>query len=96
MHLTLIFGGWIILLIGMPIGALVVLVLLKTAVDLRAHQREHRATRKPNVTHVPPNPTRPFDILRAMKRGIWFLAGIVAIVALALPEDGRRAGTTGA
>ena len=40
MHLTLIFGGWIILLFGMPAGALVVLLLLKTAVDLQAHQRE--------------------------------------------------------
>ena len=43
MHLTLIFGGWIILLIGMPIGALVVLVLLKTAVDLQAHRKEHQS-----------------------------------------------------
>lgn len=41
MHLTLILGGWIILLIGMPAGALVVLVVLKTAVDLQAHRREH-------------------------------------------------------
>ena len=42
MHLTLILGGWIILLVGMPAGALVVLVALKTAVDLWAHRREHR------------------------------------------------------
>ena len=41
MHLTLIFGGWIILLTGLPFGALVVLVLLKTAVDLHAHRQEH-------------------------------------------------------
>jgi hypothetical protein len=34
-------GGWIILLIGMPTGALVVLLVLKTAVDLRAHRNEH-------------------------------------------------------
>ena len=44
MHLTLIFGGWIIMLMGMPTGALVVLLLLKTAVDLHAHQREHAVT----------------------------------------------------
>lgn len=42
MHLTLIFGGWIVLLVGMPAGALVVLLLLKTAADLRAHRNEHR------------------------------------------------------
>ena len=41
MHLTLIFGGWIILLIGMPTGALVILLALKTAVDLQAHRKEH-------------------------------------------------------
>jgi hypothetical protein len=43
MHLTLILGGWIILLFGMPAGALIVLLVLKTAVDLRAHRNEHRA-----------------------------------------------------
>lgn len=42
MHLTLIVGGWIILLIGMPTGALAVLLMLKTALDLQAHRREHR------------------------------------------------------
>ena len=47
MHLTLIFGGWTILLIGMPAGALVVLVLLKTAVDLQAHRKEHSAILRP-------------------------------------------------
>jgi len=41
MHFTLIFGGWIILLIGMPTGALVILLALKTAVDLHAHRKEH-------------------------------------------------------
>ena len=41
MHLTLILGGWIILLMGMPTGALVVLLVLKTAVDLHAHRHEH-------------------------------------------------------
>jgi hypothetical protein len=42
MHATLILGGWIILLIGTPSGGLVVLLVLKTAVDLRAHRNEHR------------------------------------------------------
>jgi hypothetical protein len=41
MHLTLIFGGWIIMLVGMPAGALIVLLVLKTAADLRAHRHEH-------------------------------------------------------
>ena len=51
MHLTLIFGGWIVLLIGMRTGALVVLLIVKTAFDLHAHRREHAASyqRKPNT-----------------------------------------------
>jgi hypothetical protein len=41
LHLTIIFGGFAIAIIGAPIGALVVLVVLKTAFDLRLHLREH-------------------------------------------------------
>ena len=41
MHITLLLGGWIVMLIGVPAGALVLLLLLKTAVDLHAHRREH-------------------------------------------------------
>lgn len=40
LHVTLIAGGWIIMSQGQPIGALVVFVLLKTAVDGWAHLRE--------------------------------------------------------
>jgi uncharacterized protein DUF6498 len=45
MHFTLIFGGWIILLLGTPTGALVVLLAVKTLLDLRAHRREHALIR---------------------------------------------------
>jgi hypothetical protein len=41
MHLTIIFGGWLILLLRSPLPALVLLIALKTAADLRAHHREH-------------------------------------------------------
>ncbi len=41
MHVTIIFGGWIIMLLGQPVGALVLLIALKTAVDLRSHRTEH-------------------------------------------------------
>ncbi|HUK20077.1 MAG TPA: DUF6498-containing protein [Gemmatimonadales bacterium] len=42
LHLTVLFGGWIVMLLGAPIGALVVLVVVKTAVDLRGHTAERR------------------------------------------------------
>ena len=43
MHLTVILGGWIVLVLGTPAPALLVLVVLKLIVDMRAHRREHRA-----------------------------------------------------
>jgi hypothetical protein len=49
LHLTILFGGIITAFLGQPIGALVVLVVLKTVLDLALHLREHdplpRATR---------------------------------------------------
>lgn len=42
LHVTIIFGGWLILLLRSPLPALVFLVVLKTVVDLVAHRREHR------------------------------------------------------
>jgi hypothetical protein len=42
LHLTVLFGGWIVLTIGSPLLALVLLVALKTAADVRAHQAERR------------------------------------------------------
>src|SRR5439155_1546388 len=41
MQLAIIFGGWIIMLLNAPSGAVVLLVVLKTALDLRAHRKEH-------------------------------------------------------
>jgi hypothetical protein len=41
LHLTIIFGAVVSLSLGSPVGAIVVLVLLKTAVDLVLHRREH-------------------------------------------------------
>lgn len=44
LHMTIIFGAFISLLLGSPVGAIVVLVLLKTGIDLALHRRAH-ATR---------------------------------------------------
>jgi uncharacterized protein DUF6498 len=42
MQLTVILGGWIVMLLKSPLPALAVLVLLKTAADFAAHRKEHR------------------------------------------------------
>lgn len=43
LHLAIIFGGFVSLLMGSPLGSIVVLVVLKTAIDVRLHQREHQS-----------------------------------------------------
>ena len=42
LHLTVLFGGWIVMLLGSPLLALVLLVAIKTAADLGAHTAERR------------------------------------------------------
>jgi hypothetical protein len=41
LHLAILLGAFVSLVIGSPVGALVVLVILKTIVDLTLHLREH-------------------------------------------------------
>jgi len=43
LHLTILGGGFLVLLLRSPLPALVVLIVLKTAIDLRAHlaERQH-------------------------------------------------------
>ena len=41
LHVTIIIGAFVSMILGTPIGALIVLVLLKTGLDLSFHRREH-------------------------------------------------------
>ena len=54
LHVTIIAGAFVVATLGAPLGALLILVILKTAFDLGLHLREHRAT--PTVPRVPPTP----------------------------------------
>jgi hypothetical protein len=47
LHLTILFGAFVAALIGAPIGALVILVVLKTLLDLRIHLSTHRPATVP-------------------------------------------------
>jgi hypothetical protein len=47
LHLTIIFGAFVVALVGAPIGALVILVVLKTLLDLRIHLSTHRPATVP-------------------------------------------------
>ena len=42
LHLTILFGAFAVAMFGSPIWALLILVVLKTAFDLRLHVREHQ------------------------------------------------------
>jgi len=46
LHLTIIFGAFAVAILGQPIGALVVMVVLKTGVDLAAHLGERARAAK--------------------------------------------------
>jgi hypothetical protein len=41
LHLTIIFGGFLMMLLGSPVAGLLFLIVLKTAIDIRAHLKEH-------------------------------------------------------
>ena len=42
LHLTIIFGGFATMALGEPVWVVVILVLVKTIVDLKMHLKEHR------------------------------------------------------
>jgi hypothetical protein len=44
LHATIVIGGFLVMGLGQPVYALLLMVVLKTAVDLRAHLREHSGT----------------------------------------------------
>jgi len=41
MQLTLIFGGWVVMLLKDPMPALALLIVFKVIADLRGHYGEH-------------------------------------------------------
>ncbi len=42
MHIVIIFGGFLVMKIGEPLPAVILLIVLKTAIDWKAHLKEHR------------------------------------------------------
>jgi len=42
LHVTILAGGFLVAILGTPVAALVVLIALKTGIDVRAHLGEHR------------------------------------------------------
>ena len=55
LHMTVLIGGWLVLTLGSPLYALVLLVALKTSIDVRAHVAERRKFGAPDT----PSPLQP-------------------------------------
>jgi hypothetical protein len=55
LHITILGGAFAVAFLGAPVGALLILIVLKTAFDLGLHLRQHRAAALP----FPPPPAPP-------------------------------------
>jgi uncharacterized membrane protein len=53
LHVTIIIGGILVMELGSPVLALVILILFKTFIDIQAHLREHK---KYNQSEKEPEP----------------------------------------
>jgi uncharacterized membrane protein len=42
LHITILIGGFLVMLLGSPVFALLILVLLKCFIDIQSHVREHK------------------------------------------------------
>ncbi len=47
MHIAILAGAFLTAMIGSPVGILIVLIALKTIIDVKFHLRQHRATLQP-------------------------------------------------
>ena len=46
MHVAIIVGAFLTMALGSPLGVLIVLIILKTVIDLKLHLREHKKARR--------------------------------------------------
>jgi hypothetical protein len=52
MHITIIVGGFGLMVLGSPVALLLVLVILKTVIDVKLHLREHKKARKAEIVRA--------------------------------------------
>lgn len=42
MHIAIIAGGFVTMTLGSPVGVLIMLIILKTIIDMKLHLRQHK------------------------------------------------------
>ncbi len=52
LHLTIIFGGFLLGFFGSPVIGMLILITIKTVIDLRAHLLQHEQYNKPSPEEV--------------------------------------------
>jgi hypothetical protein len=52
LHITIIFGGFLVMALGSPVVGLVLLIALKTFVDIKAHVKQHKTVVVPKPETV--------------------------------------------
>ena len=53
LHMAILGGGWAMMALKSPLVGLVLLVVLKTAIDIKAHRAERRKLAEPGAQPVP-------------------------------------------
>lgn len=53
LHFTIVLGAFAVAGLGAPVGALIIMVITKTVLDVRAHLKEHERARQPTGAREP-------------------------------------------
>ena len=77
MHVTTIAGAWSVGLFDAPVGALVMLAILKIVVDLHGHLRERQAPSAAQPTLASPVPASKLESVLVLFGGFLILCGVI-------------------
>jgi len=77
MHATMLVGAWSVMLFEAPVGALVMLAVLKIVVDLHGHLRERQATSEAKPSRSAPVPATTIEGVLGLFGAFLVFCGVV-------------------
>ena len=77
MHATMLVGAWSVMLFEAPVGALVMLAVLKIVVDLHGHLRERQATSEAEPSRSAPVPATTIEGVLGLFGAFLVFCGVV-------------------